>query len=513
MAYSVQLRIAAIGFLLGVLSRSWLHMSRVNAHELEASVFALPVVVVVVFVAGLLIASGASGAVRRVSVIFGFALVLGVFRFESALPGRMPLPEKPALFSGVVTGPPIVSRLGITVNVADMQSRIFVARVPRQAAPIAAGSRVEVFCRLVESRPSRVDPFTGPYRQVFSNQRKNIVGQCAAQRIEVLAAPTLLRRVKSLPERFREKLLLVARTMIPEPQATVLGSIALGVSRDLPLDIVEAFRKTGTLHILVVSGSHFSLLSAWMQSLLAVLPLSALARSFSIAGGLFLFLALIGFPAPAVRGWLAALTVLASGMLTRPRSAIHLLLVIAAGMAFVDPWLPLFSLGFQLSVFATLGIISLTEPIRGFFASVGGGGMPILSQATSTTIAASVATIPLLLGAFGTLSLVTVVANLVAVALAPGLLVLGLAFFAVAVIAPSVAILLAPLVSFTMTAFVEVIKSFADVAWASVTVGRVSGFVVAIESVAFIAVCWRAAAPAVPRLPYVGVSGRVEANS
>lgn len=509
-ARSAEARVLGVGFLLGVLLRSWLHMSRVNAHSIESSVFTAPALVIGAIVFALLLWRRRALMRWRPLTILCCAVLLGVVRFEQAIPAQVVLPTEPVSLSGTVAGAPIRSPHGITVVVHTLEGWNVEARATEAPPSIAPGSPVELFCRITPMFSRGTDPFTGPYRQVFRNEQRHLVGQCTSDSVEVIAAPSVFLRVSSLPERFRQNLMDSARKILPGPQATVLGSIVLGASRNLPTDIVEAFRKTGTLHILVVSGSHFSLLSGWMQSVLGIVPIGAVTRSLGIAGGLFMFLALIGFPAPAVRGWLAALSVLAAEIFQRPRSALHLLLLIASGMAFVDPWLPLFSLGFQLSIFATLGIISLTRPLSDLFASGDGGRLSMLREALCSTLAATIGTLPLLVGAFGTLSLVTVAANIVVVIIAPALLVLGLIFFGLTVFVPQVAALFAPLVSVAVTAFVEIVKSFADVPWANIAVGSIPGPVVAIECVVFIAICWRAAAP---RLPFSQESATLHINS
>ena len=48
--------------------------------------------------------------------------------------------------------------------------------------------------------------------------------------------------------------------VVPEPQASVGQALLLGIREDLPRELVEEFRVTGTSHLLAISGLHVSIL-------------------------------------------------------------------------------------------------------------------------------------------------------------------------------------------------------------------------------------------------------------
>jgi len=48
--------------------------------------------------------------------------------------------------------------------------------------------------------------------------------------------------------------------VVPEPQAAVGQALLLGLRDDLPDDLVEKFRVTGTFHLLAISGLHVGIL-------------------------------------------------------------------------------------------------------------------------------------------------------------------------------------------------------------------------------------------------------------
>ena len=53
---------------------------------------------------------------------------------------------------------------------------------------------------------------------------------------------------------FRDRAFVVIQQILPEPQASLLSGILLGVDAALPVVVQEDFRATGTTHIIAISG-------------------------------------------------------------------------------------------------------------------------------------------------------------------------------------------------------------------------------------------------------------------
>ena len=53
---------------------------------------------------------------------------------------------------------------------------------------------------------------------------------------------------------FRIRAYVVIQQILPEPQASLLSGILLGIDAGLPADVQENFRVTGTSHIIAISG-------------------------------------------------------------------------------------------------------------------------------------------------------------------------------------------------------------------------------------------------------------------
>ncbi|MGH3984238.1 MAG: DNA internalization-related competence protein ComEC/Rec2 [Pseudonocardiaceae bacterium] len=224
---------------------------------------------------------------------------------------------------------------------------------------------------------------------------------------EVLAAPTAVQRVA---ERLRSGLRVAAGVLDPEP-AGLLPALVVGDTSTMVPTVEDEFRAAGLAHLTAVSGANVAILCG------AVLGLARLARAGPRTAGILAGLVLVGFvvlcrPSPSVlRAAAMGAVTLVALMLGRRRSAVPALCAAVLVLLLVDPALggdP----GFALSVLAT-GALVLLAP--GWAAGLRRHGVPPgIAEALAVPAAAHVATAPVVAGLSGQVSLVAVLANLLA---------------------------------------------------------------------------------------------------
>lgn len=224
---------------------------------------------------------------------------------------------------------------------------------------------------------------------------------------------------------------------IPFPEAALLSGILLGGREDLPESIADAFRTSGTSHIVAVSGYNVSIVVALIAASFARLPIPRSARTTMTLGGIALFVLLTGSTASVVRAGLMGSMVLIGRAFGRLGDALHALLLCAAIMVVVSPAV-VFDIGFQLSVAATFGLVALSDPIgdRLRFVTERLG----IRTSLATTLAAIVVTQPLIMLYFGTVSLVAPIVNIVVLPLIPIAMTVGTCVVATAELIPSMAV-------------------------------------------------------------------------
>ena len=217
--------------------------------------------------------------------------------------------------------------------------------------------------------------------------------------------------------------------VVPEPQASLGQALLLGLRQDLPEDLVDDFRSTGTSHVLAISGLHIGILLGLSltvsrhvlgrrRQLYLILPLVLI----------WLYALISGMSPSAARAAIMGTVYLAALFVGRPSSVVPALGFAAALMVAVNPNV-LWSISFQLSFAAMEGIAVLSEPISeriqarysGWFGRGSGlpsspglfgpstaalPGPPTMVYAASMTIAAILATLPLVAFYFREVSLV-----------------------------------------------------------------------------------------------------------
>ncbi len=210
---------------------------------------------------------------------------------------------------------------------------------------------------------------------------------------------------------------------MPSREAALARGFVLGEDEGIDARTVEDFRRAGLGHLLAVSGQNVALLALLAMPLLAALGLPLRARLVWILGSILVYVALAG-AGPSIQraGTMGALSVLAT-LSGRRASRLYALALAAIVTLGIDPRIAA-DVGWQLSFAAVLGILLFVGPMRDAVAARIGSGpwQRTLAEAVAMTIAATVATAPLVAFHFGTFSTTTLLANLLALpAVAPAM--------------------------------------------------------------------------------------------
>ncbi len=210
---------------------------------------------------------------------------------------------------------------------------------------------------------------------------------------------------------------------MPAREAALARGFVLGEDERIDEATTEDFRRAGLSHLLAVSGQNVALLVLLAMPVLAALGLPLRARLLWVLGLIAVYVPLAG-AGPSIQraGIMGALSVLAT-LSGRRASRFYALVVAAAVLLVLEPGIAA-DVGWQLSFAAVLGILLLAAPLRaGIAARIGAHGpRRALAEAAAMTIAATLATAPLIAFHFEAISTVTLVANLLALpAVAPAM--------------------------------------------------------------------------------------------
>lgn len=230
----------------------------------------------------------------------------------------------------------------------------------------------------------------------------------------------------------------------PPPAASVVRGLTLGDEEGQPEHLAEAMRASGLAHLMAVSGGNVAIVVGVVvgTAVLAGMPLFGRALLGSMA---VLFYAYLVGPEPSVlrasvMGVIALLGVMAGGRRRGPSILGVAVLLLLLAM----PWLAL-SWGFALSCAATAGIL-LVAPVVMTGVSRRVPRCPTLVvQAIALTVAAQVATLPILVAMGGAAGWVAVPANLAAMPFVAPVTILGLLTASISPLEPQVGALLGSL--------------------------------------------------------------------
>ncbi len=215
--------------------------------------------------------------------------------------------------------------------------------------------------------------------------------------------------------------------LLVEPEASFAAGILLGARQGIPPDIIEDFKVTGLTHLLAISGYNITLIISFVCGLFAFLrPRPQIAVATSV---IVIFVVMVGASAAVVRAALMGSLALWARWFGRAAEVTRLLVLSAGFMMVWNPFVLLDDVGFQLSFLATWGLIHLTPPIESLFERLDWfHKIPSLfswKEAFITTLAAQVATFPILILQFDRLSLISPVANVAVVSFMPLAMLFG----------------------------------------------------------------------------------------
>jgi competence protein ComEC len=321
-------------------------------------------------------------------------------------------PGRRARVSGFVTAVPRRSDGDVQVRVQTADGRLAV-EAPEPVPELAVG-------REIAAEGVLRDP---PRWQQGYLRRFGIAEILAARRIEL----TGRRRggVVALTDRVRDRAEAALDRGMPEPEAALARGFVLGEDDRIDPRTVTDFKRSGLAHVLAVSGQNVLLLALLATPLLAALGLRLRARLLCVLALIAVYVPVTG-AAPSIQraGVMGAAGVVAA-LAGRPRSRWYAVLLAAFATLALNPRASA-DVGWQLSFVAVAGILLWAAPIRDALLGARRESAPpsqlrrTLAEGAALTIAATLATAPLMAHHFESVSVAALPANLAALpAIAP----------------------------------------------------------------------------------------------
>ncbi|MCX6028674.1 MAG: ComEC/Rec2 family competence protein [Chloroflexi bacterium] len=392
-------------------------------------------------------AAGEGGREGRFAAALLVFLLLGAWRYHAhpfaACPTAADLAfyngdEKHTVYAtveGVVVGYPDVRDVRAFYRVAAEKLTIGAATRPVRGEVLVQAPRFPEYTygdRLLASGQLQTPPVLDDFDYRAYLARQGIHSLLRRARVERTARDEGS-RVWAVLYGLRSRGAALLGRVLPEPAAALLVGMTLGIESGIAPAVAEAFKATGTTHVIVISGSNISLLSGALLAVLgrllgkrrAVLPAAAL---------ILLYVLLVGADAAALRAGLMGVLYVFAIAFGRQSMAIVSLFASALLMTLLNP-LALWDVSLQLSFMATLGLTLFTPAIEARLAGLIERRLPqerarqimgVLNAALVVTLAAQITTLPLIVAYFGRLSLVSLLTNFLILPAQPPIMMGGM---------------------------------------------------------------------------------------
>ena len=220
---------------------------------------------------------------------------------------------------------------------------------------------------------------------------------------------------------------------LPPPEAALARGMVLGQDEAIDETTRQDWRDSGLSHLLAVSGQNVMLLVALAMPLLALVRAGPLARGAALLALIALYVPLAGAGPSLQRAGVMGAAGIVAMTLSRPASRWYALLLAAAATLALNPRVSA-DPGWQLSFAAVAGILALGRPLGAALAGATEELLPVtrsplaralvrgFAEGVAITLAATLATGPLVALHFGAVPLAGLLANLLALpAVAPAM--------------------------------------------------------------------------------------------
>ena len=234
---------------------------------------------------------------------------------------------------------------------------------------------------------------------------------------EILEAP---KKTLTISEKIRQKRLEILNTIdgskLPKREREFLKGIILADRTEMDAEMVSDFSKSGLVHFLAISGTHLAIIF-WLILYLLKPIFPAKFRKIPIVLSLLFiwsFTIFIDYGSSVVRSCLMITAYYSFVLLQRKPDLLHAMAIAGFAILIFDTH-QVFDVGFQLSFVAVFGIFWLNKPILKNLPRPKNKIQDFLFNVVSMSLAAQIATLPLVIFYFHQYSFLSIVANVIIV--------------------------------------------------------------------------------------------------
>ncbi len=150
------------------------------------------------------------------------------------------------------------------------------------------------------------------------------------------------------------------------PESALFKALLTGNKKNIPKDIIEDFRNTGTIHVLVISGFHISLIVGGCYFLFLLMGFSRKSAAFFCCCVILIYVPFVGSQIPIVRAGIMIFAVMVGVLIQRKSEVVSNIFLALFLILLMNPQ-SLFSPSLQLSFVAVAFLIFITPELERYF--------------------------------------------------------------------------------------------------------------------------------------------------
>ena len=254
--------------------------------------------------------------------------------------------------------------------------------------------------------------------------------------------------------------------VIPSPESEYLGGLLFGKKESLGKDLERDFRRTGLIHVVVLSGYNVTIIAETIFRALSFLPMH-ISSSLGIIS-IISFAIMTGASATIIRASIMAIIAVFGRLYSRRFSVVRALFIAVFFMILHNPKIILYDPSFQLSFTATVGLIYLSPIISKRLHFISDRFQ--IRTLLSSTLATQLFVLPALLYMIGEISLIAPVTNILVLPLVPLSMLFGFITSIMGVISLTLSFL--PSIPSYLLLFlqIKVVQLFSGISFASIKI-------------------------------------------
>ncbi|SCX95114.1 ComEC/Rec2 family competence protein [Alkaliphilus peptidifermentans] len=272
---------------------------------------------------------------------------------------------------------------------------------------------------------------------------------------------------------------------LEKPQSALMKSVIFGNQGYLSAELLDYFSKSGTAHIIAVSGLHVGIIVLLLERFLSLLGVGRNSRLLLTMTVIFAYAYVVGFPVSIIRAGSMYGLFLLGYFLHRSYDSINSLAFIAFIVLVINP-ITLFSVSFQLSFMATLSILILYPMLNKLLWRI----PTLIRKLLAVTLAAQIGTMPIMAYHFRQISIIAPLSNLLIVPILGGLLTLAFLSIFTGMISIGAAATINIFTNTLLSYMIQIVKISSNVPFSNISLQEMKIYEVLIYYLIIIAICF-----------------------